>query len=383
VTGASPPTHLITGAAELVAAAAHWRRCAAVTLDTEFMRTDTFYPRLALVQVSDGDTAWLIDPVALGDLSPLGALLSDPNVVKVLHSCSEDLEVLQLALGCRPAPLYDTQVAAAMVGHGFSLGYSALVKRLLGLEIGKQETRSDWLQRPLSAAQLAYAAADVQHLFPVYHQLVEAGARLGRTDWIAAEMAAILAQAAQETPPDQQYRRVKGAGRLGARELAALRELAAWREGEARRRDRPRGHVVNDVELLALVQARPVERAALARIGDLRPRTARDYGPELLAALARAAAVPAADFPEPLEGEPLSRTARDLVRACRDWLAERAGEFGIAPEMLVRRTDLEQLARSWSGGTPQLPAVLAVGWRRAMVGAQLLDFVRAWSAPTP
>ena len=383
MTGASPPTHLITGAAELIAAAARWRRCTAVTLDTEFMRTDTFYPRLALVQVSDGDTAWLIDPVALGDLSPLGALLSDPNVVKVLHSCSEDLEVLQFALGCRPAPLYDTQVAAAMVGHGFSLGYSALVKRLLGLEIGKQETRSDWLQRPLSAAQLAYAAADVHHLFPVYHQLVEAGARLGRTDWIAAEMAAILAQAAQETPPEQQYRRVKGAGRLGPRDLAALRELAAWREGEARRRDRPRGHIANDVELLALVQARPTDRAALARIAELRPRTVRDHGAELLAALARAAQVPAAEFPEPLEGEPLSRSARDLVRACRDWLAKRAGELAIAPEMLVRRPDLEQLARSWSSGAPQLPSVLAAGWRRDLVGAQLLDFVRAWSAPSP
>jgi ribonuclease D len=383
VTGASPPAHLITGAAELVAAAAHWRRCPAVTLDTEFMRTDTFYPRLALVQVSDGDAAWLIDPVALDDLSPLGELLSDPNVVKVLHSCSEDLEVLQLALGCRPAPLYDTQVAAAMVGHGFSLGYSALVKRLLDIEIGKQETRSDWLQRPLSAAQLAYAAADVQHLFPVYHQLVEAGARLGRTDWIATEMVTILAQAAQETPPDQQYRRVKGAGRLGARELAALRELAAWREGEARRRDRPRGHIVNDVELLALVQARPADRAALTHIADLRPRTARDHGAELLAVLARAAQVPAAEFPEPLEGEPLSRSARDLVRACRDWLAERAGEFGIAPEMLVRRLDLEQLARAWSSGAPQLPAVLAAGWRHDLVGAELLDFVRAWSAASP
>lgn len=347
------------------------------------MRTDTFYPRLALVQVSDGDAAWLIDPVALDDLSPLGELLSDPNVVKVLHSCSEDLEVLQLALGCRPAPLYDTQVAAAMVGYGFSLGYSALVKRLLDIEIGKQETRSDWLQRPLSAAQLAYAAADVQHLFPVYHQLVEAGARLGRTDWIATEMVTILAQAAQETPPDQQYRRVKGAGRLGARELAALRELAAWREGEARRRDRPRGHIVNDVELLALVQARPADRAALTHIADLRPRTARDHGAELLAVLARAAQVPAAEFPEPLEGEPLSRSARDLVRACRDWLAERAGEFGIAPEMLARRLDLEQLARAWSSGAPQLPAVLAAGWRHDLVGAELLDFVRAWSAASP
>ncbi|MGE3298751.1 MAG: ribonuclease D [Porticoccaceae bacterium] len=383
MTGPAALAHLITGVAELVAAAAHWRRCNAVTLDTEFMRTDTFYPRLALVQVSDGDTAWLIDPVALGDLRPLGALLSDPNVVKVLHSCSEDLEVLQHALGCRPAPLYDTQVAAAMVGHGFSLGYSTLVKRLLDIEIGKQETRSDWLQRPLSAAQLAYAAADVQHLFPVYHQLVEVGARLGRTDWIAAEMAAILAQAAQETPPEQQYRRVKGAGRLGGRELAALRELAAWREGEARRRDRPRGHIVNDVELLALVQARPADRAALARIDDLRPRTARDHGAELLAALARAAQVPAAEFPEPLDGEPLSRSARDLVRACRDWLAERAAAIEIAPEMLVRRLDLEQLARSWSGGVPQLPAVLAVGWRHDLVGTELLDFVRAWSAASP
>lgn len=379
----APPTHLITRDADLAAAAAHWRGCAAVTLDTEFMRADTFYPRLALVQVSDGATAWLVDPLAVRDLGPLGQLVSDPQVIKVLHSCSEDLEVLHLALGCRPAPLYDTQVAAAMVGHGFSLGYSALVKRLLDVDIGKQETRSDWLQRPLSAAQIAYAAADVHYLFPVYRQLIEAAQRLGRADWLAAEMAGILAQAAQELTPEQYYRRVKGAGRLGPRELAALRELAAWREGEARRRDRPRGHIVSDVELIALIQARPGDRAALERIAELRPRTVREYGAQLLAGLARAAEVPLADCPAPLEGEILERPARELVRACRDWLGERAQALTIAPEMLARRPDLEQLARSWSGGAPELPASLARGWRRDTVGVPLLDFVRAWSAGSP
>lgn len=375
-----PEIVLITDANQLESAAALWQRRPALALDTEFMRTDTFHPRLALVQLSDGEQVWLVDPLAIADLAPLARVLQDPTVTKVLHSCSEDLEVLQHALGCRPAPLYDTQVAAAMTGQGFSLGYGALVQRLLGIELTKQETRSDWLQRPLSAAQLAYAAADVQHLFSLYLRLVALADRSGRGAWIAEEMDQILAQAGEEIPPAEQFRRIKGGGRLGPADLAVLRELAAWRELEARRRDRPRGRIVNDAELLALVAARPRNRAALAAVDGLRPRVVRTCGDALLAALERGAAVPEEARPEAIAQGPPPRAERDLIRACRDWLGERAQQLAIAPEVLARRAHLEQLARSWSAGQPALPEALARGWRRTAVGGDLLEFVRGWPA---
>ncbi|MFZ5654567.1 MAG: ribonuclease D [Pseudomonadota bacterium] len=379
MTGDPAAATLIESAAQLAAAAAAWRAHPALALDTEFMRTDTFHPRLALVQVSDGERVWLVDPLAIGDLTPLAGVLADPAVVKVLHSCSEDLEVLQRAVGCRPAPLYDTQVAAAMTGHGFSLSYGALVRRLLGIELDKQETRSDWMQRPLSAAQLDYAAADVRFLFPVYLRLAEDAARLHRAAWIDEEMARLAARAAEEPPPREQYLRVKGAGRLGRAELAALRELAAWREAEARHRDRPRGHIVNDAELLALAAARPAGRAALAAVEGLRPRVVREYGEPLLAAVAAAAALPAEAQPPALDQGPPERAAREFIRASREWLAERAGQLAIAPEMLARRADLELLARSRAAGGATLPPALAQGWRRAAVGEPLLEFARDWT----
>ena len=382
MTGAERVT-LVASAAQLDAAAAVWRACPVLALDTEFMRTDTFFPRLALVQVSSGEQAWLIDPLAIDELAPVAAMLSDPGVVKVLHSCSEDLEVFQCALGCRPAPLYDTQVAAALTGHGFSLGYGALVLRLLGIELDKQETRSDWLQRPLSGPQLAYAAADVHYLLPVYRQLAEAAARQGKAAWMAEEMHRLLVQAAAGVPPREQYRRVKGAGRLKRVELAALRELAAWREARARAGNRPRGHLVNDAELLALAIARPRDRAALAAVAELRPRVMREHGDQLLAALAVTAELAPADYPELLDQGPPERSARELIRACRDWLAERAGMLEVAPELLARRVDLEALARSWQAGEACLPPALAGGWRHGAIGAELLDFVRAWSAAAP
>ncbi len=380
MTGTAATVALVTGAAELDAAAAVWRRRSVLALDTEFMRTDSFYPRLALVQVSDGEQVWLIDPLAIADLTPLAGMIVDPTVTKVLHSCSEDMEVLQYALGCRPAPLYDTQVVAAMVGFGFSLGYSALVQKLLGIELAKQETRSDWLQRPLSDAQLAYAAADVHHLFPLYLRLVEKVEQFGRGAWVAEEMERVLAQTGVETPPSEQYRRVRGSGRLSPAELAVLRELAAWREGEARRRDRPRGRIVNDVELLALVAARPSDSAALKCVEGLRPRVVREFSEALLAALARGAAVPEDAHPEVIGQGPPPRAERALMRACRDWLAERAGTLEIAPELLARRAEVERLARSWSAGDPVLPPMLANGWRRVAVGDELLEFTRRWSS---
>ena len=214
----------------------------AIAVDTEFLRTDTFYPLLGLIQISDGETVWLIDPLALNDLGRLRTLFLDERVVKVFHSCSEDLEVLRCAMDVVPQPLLDTQIAAAFVGYGFSLGYSALVSATMGIELDKHETRSDWLQRPLSSAQLRYAAEDVFFLIMAYRTLVTSLEETGRSSWVEEEMNELVKQASFPETPENYYLRVKGAWKLDQADMALLRKLTCWREQEARQRDRPRLH---------------------------------------------------------------------------------------------------------------------------------------------
>ncbi|MEH6637994.1 MAG: ribonuclease D [Porticoccaceae bacterium] len=350
-----------------------WAAAPAIALDTEFMRTDTFYPKFALLQLCDGENVWLIDPLGVDDVEPIKALLLNPDVVKVLHSCSEDLEVLQMAFGCLPVALYDTQVAAAMTGHGFSLGYSKLVKSLLDVELDKHETRSDWLQRPLSASQHQYAAEDVHYLLPVYQRLVADAETLGRSHWLAEEMQNLLSAATQRTPDEQQYRRIKGAGRLDPRSLAILQVLAGWRETEARACNKPRGHIVADKEFLEIAQQQPDDISALKQLEDVRHRVVRQYGDKLLA-LSASVSDNSETYPEAFP-QPPSKEVRQLIKDFREWLNNAAEARQMAPEILAKRVALESLARSKEAGTVELPTALAQGWRREAVGSDLLSFV--------
>ena len=220
--------HWIRDDAELAQQCAAWRAQPFVVLDTEFMRVDTFYPIAGLVQVGDGRQAALIDPLCIRDWSPFAALLDDPAVVKVLHACSEDLEVFQRLTGTLPQPLFDTQLAAAYLNLGFSMGYSRLVQALLGVDLPKGETRSDWLQRPLSDMQVRYAAEDVQHLVEVYRALDE---RLSaeKRGWLLEDGAELVANLRREVDPDEMYRDGKLAWKLSRQQLAVYRALYAWR----------------------------------------------------------------------------------------------------------------------------------------------------------
>lgn len=369
-----PEPILVADDRALCSAVERWQSAEAIALDTEFMRTDTFYPKFALLQVCDGQNIWLIDPLKITDTGAVRNLLLDPQVVKVLHSCSEDLEVLKLAYDGLPDPVYDTQIAAAMTGHGFSLGYSKLVKHILGVELDKHETRSDWLQRPLSASQCRYAAEDVHYLLPIYRRLRADAERLNRSPWIAEEMSGLLSAASESTPVEEQYRRIKGAGRLDARSLAVLQTLAAWRETEARSRNKPRGHIVADRELLEIAQVKPENQYALSALENLRHRSRREYGEKLLNLVAGLSDSPA-DYPEPFAAAP-GREVRQLIKACREWLNNRAEALHMAPEILARRSALESLARSREAGCAQLPEVLAEGWRQEALGSDLLAFIQ-------
>lgn len=355
----------------LARAARLWAEAPLLGLDTEFIRTNTFYHRLGLIQVSDGRTSWLVDPLAARDLSPLIAVFRSPGI-KILHSSSEDMEVFFHALGVVPEPLFDTQIAGALAGAGSSLSYQKIVAAYLGVELAKEETRTDWLARPLSAAQLAYAAEDVAYLIPLYEKLTAALSELGRLSWAFEDSAALLDTSRFEEDSDAAYLRVKGAGRLDRRQLASLQGLAAWRDREARRRDLPRSFVVKDDLLLALATRRPKEVKDLEKLPSSDSRQVARDGAVWLRLLEEAAARPEEELLPRLSGKPPSQPVRDLEVRLRDRVREVAAALNVPPEILASRRVLDALMRLAVGkADPRLPRELQ-GWRREVIGEDLL-----------
>lgn len=366
--------------AALAAAAAGWAQAPVLGLDTEFVRTNTFYHRLGLIQVSDGAASWLVDPLAARDLSPLAAVFRSPGV-KVLHSASEDIEVFYRALGVLPEPLFDTQIAGALAGAGAFLSYQKLVAAYLGVELAKEETRTDWLARPLSPGQLAYAAEDVAYLVPLYERLTADLESLGRLDWVQEDSAALLDTSRFQEDDESAYLRIKGAGRLDRRQLGALQTLSSWREKEARRRDLPRNFVLKEGLLLDLAVRRPKEERDLKRLPSFDARQAARDGATWLQLLAEAAERPESELPPRISGKPFSPAAREVETRLRDKVRERAAELNVPPEILAPRRALDALLRLNLGKPdPRLPRELE-GWRRRAIGEDLLREARA-AAPS-
>ncbi len=368
-------TQWVLDDAHLARLCAEWRERDYVAVDTEFMRVDTFYPIAALLQVGDGRCAYLIDPLTIADWTAFAALLDDPAVVKVLHACSEDLEVLWRLTGTLPAPLFDTQLAAGYLNIGFSMGYSRLVQAVLGIELPKGETRSDWLQRPLSEMQVRYAAEDAQHLAELYEALLPKLSDDKRA-WVLEDGAELVANLQRETDPDEAYREVKQAWRLKPRQLAVLRVLAAWRERQARARNQPRNRILREHSLWPLARTQPTDLVSLARIDDMHPRTVRQDGETLLELIRHAAATPEAQWPAPLP-EPLPLDASGLLKRLRAVGQREAQRLEIAPELMLRKKVLEALLKSgYPNGPYELPDSLR-GWRRERMGQALLDVLEA------
>lgn len=367
--------HWVRDDATLAELCQQWRTLPFVALDSEFIRVDTFYPIAGLLQVGDGEAAYLIDPLLIKDWQPFAALLSDESVIKVLHASSEDLEVFQRLMGCLPVPMFDTQVAAGYLNIGFSMSYSRLVQHVLGIELPKGETRSDWLQRPLSAEQEMYAAEDARHLANVYRHL-KAQLSEERFAWVLADGAETVRQAGEVDDPRERYLQAKQAWRLNRQQLAVLRELCAWREVQARERDVPRNRVVREASLWPLARYQPTDLAALSRIDDMQPRIVRQDGETLLALIAQAAALPEAEWPELLP-EPLPLEASALLKKLKAVGRHEAEKLGIVPELMLRKKTVEALLKSgYPHGPYQLPEHL-VGWRRERMGAALLNVLEA------
>ena len=335
----------------------------AVAVDTEFMRRNTFYPQVALVQLCFSERAWLIDPLALEDPAPLADLLTDPALVKVIHSASEDLEVFQRWLGVLPTPLFDSQRAAALLDRGFGTGYRALVLDLLGVDLPKGETRSDWLQRPLTESQCEYAAQDVAWLLPVWERLRGECEAAGKLEWVLADGGAAVESLAG--PDGDHYLRIKNAWRLDRRQLGTLMAVCEWREQTARRRDKPRNWIIDDRACLELARCSARTRAELGAGVDLPPPVLRRHGEELLALLEAQRRVPESELPDRLP-PPLEPAQRQQLKQLREYAREIARQLEIAPEALLQSRDYEILLREAHGEAVQQPLHWR-GWRAQTV----------------
>ncbi len=336
----------------------------AVMVDTEFMRRNTFFPQVALLQLCfdsgpAAGTAWLIDPLAISDTAPLLALFADTSVVKVLHSASEDLEVFQRWLGAQPQPLFDTQRAAAMVGLDFGLGYRAMVLALCDEDLPKGETRSDWLQRPLTDSQCHYAAQDVSFLLPANQEIERRCRDQGKYDWViedGAQAAGTLASSAMDY-----YRKIKSAWKLDSRQLGVLKAVCDWRERMARDRDKPRGWILDDKACLQLAQVMPADRRQHQAGVELPPAVLRKEGEALLALVEEQQSLSDNDLPARLP-PPLDAGQRNTLKRLKQRVSEIADGLGVAPQVLLASKDYEVLLRD-----DQPEPSYWHGWRKVRV----------------
>ena len=360
----------ISSDASFAKACRRWFAAGVVGLDTEFIRERTYYPRPALLQVSDARGVLLVDSTEISDYSPLAEVLTDPDVVVVMHGCGEDLQVLEVMTGTTPRRIFDTQLAAAFAGHGFALGYRELVAGLLDISLDKGETRSNWLRRPLSPSQLHYATLDVLYLLPLYRHLSSALDRLKRSSWLKEEFGHQRRARAAESRPAMSYLRIGGRGALSPARHAVLRRLSAWRETEAMARDMPRRHLLPDQALVTLANTTARTGGRLNAARGMSARARRRYGSIVTECIGAALADGPTDADYPIDLRPHT----DTLTRLRDTTRQAAEHFALAPELLAPRRALQALLTATlknEGVPPEFQ-----GWRRTVVTPALLDCLR-------
>ena len=360
----SPPPPLITDTAALAALCGRLAREPFVAIDTEFMRERTYWPELCLVQLAGEDEVALVDTVGDRlDLAPLGALLADPNVVKVFHAARQDVEIFVRLFDAVPAPLFDTQVAAMVAGFGDQVGYDSLVSALTGGAIDKAHRFSDWSARPLSPAQFAYAAADVTWLREVYRRLRARLEEEGRLSWVAEEMAILANPATYRADPGDAWERLRIRG-TNRRFVALVRALATWREQEAQRVNIPRQRLLKDETLTEIAAIAPTDAEGLSRArGISRGFAEGRTGASLLETVASVLALPDADLPELPRVRDFAKPSAALVALLKVLLAARCEQHEVAPKLVASSDDLDRLAVEEE---PDVPALR--GWRRTVFG---------------
>ena len=343
-----------------------------VTVDTEFMRERTYWSKLCLVQLGGPEGAVAVDPLAHGiDLGPLYRLMADTSILKVFHAARQDVEIFVHATGQVPTPMFDTQVAAMVCGFGESASYETLATSLAGAKIDKSSRFTDWAQRPLTDKQLEYALGDVTHLRVVYEKLRDKLAKTGRADWVSEEMAFLTSLSTYQVEPREVWKKLKVRADK-PRLRGVLREIAAWRELEAQRLNVPRGRVLKDDTMLEIASHAPTSAQELGRTRGLQAGFAESrQGTELLAAIARANALPVAELPAGEKRRAMPNGAAAVLDLLRVLLKQVSEEHGVAVKLIAVSDDLEGLAAEENPDVPCLN-----GWRRGLFGETALALKR-------
>lgn len=338
--------------------------CKVLAIDTEFLREKTYYPKLCLVQVAAGDDIAAVDPLRVRDLSPLAALLEAPDVTKVFHACSQDLEVLLDGMGVACAPVFDTQLAAAFLGMRQQVSYGSLVEAYCGVHLPKAESLTDWSRRPLDPEQLVYAEDDVRYLPGIYERMLSELTRRDRLSWVGPEMAELCDVSRVRRDPSEAYLRLRRSGSLTRRQLALAREVCAWRERAAAERDVPRKWVLSDEVVVEVCKRAPASLERLRRVRGTEQLSERDAR-GVLAAVERGRSCPPEECPrvvKHLRPSPETEGVIDLMYAVLRLISERSG---VATQLIATRDDLLEFLQN------QGSSRLASGWRRELAGATL------------
>jgi ribonuclease D len=360
-----------------------WKQSDALALDTEFMRVSTFYPKVGLIQIADDKLITLIDPLQIKDWQPFIELMLAPNLVKIFHSCSEDLLVFFSFLKLLPFPVFDTQIAGAILNEGVSLSYQNLVKKEFDIELPKAETRSDWLQRPLTIEQLDYAALDVAFLYRTWQSQTNALQALGREHWVKEDCARVLQQYECEFTEDfaDYYLNFKSGWQLGPRQLLALKMLAEWREHRARKRDKPRSWIIKDNAMFAMAADMVNNKSQLATIEDVSDNFVRYEGSFVLDIIGKASEASDDACPEAIP-RPLTSAQKTRLRNAQELIEKKAAEMNIPPEMLGRKRTLLALLYALQhqhdageGASLKLPDELR-GWRGPLLLEDLIQVLK-------
>ena len=340
-----------------------------VAMDTEFMRERTYYAQLCLIQLATDQFIACVDPLAIGDLTPLLDLLYDHGRLKILHAARQDLEIFFDLRGDLPKPIYDTQIAATLLGHGDQLGYANLVKAMMSVNVDKEHARTDWSKRPLDEAQIVYAENDVRYLIPMYRQQMQQLSKLGRESWLQADFENLTDRELYAPQKENLWKRIKGTRVLKRNQLAVIQQLAIWREEKARSKNYPRKWVVSDDVMIDLARRTPASVIAMEKLRSWKS-SMNKYAEELLEQINAAKQIPEAQWPILENGVSLSVEQEALVDFLMGIVRLKALANGVTPAVLATRKDLERLVLN------QNDIAVTKGWRFELVGNDLQQFLR-------
>lgn len=349
--------------AQLAEACAQWQTREWISVDTEFVRINTYHAHLCLVQIGDGELNACIDPLAIKDLAPMWALMANPGILKVFHASGQDFELVVEHTGRTPAPVFDTQIAATLIGLGDQLGYAGLVEKRLGLPVDKSLSRTDWARRPLTQPEIDYAADDVRHLSALFPALREDVIARGRLAWLEEDCLRLTEPTRYQVLPENAWSRLKGLNRLTPDAQGRAAALAAWREFEAADRNRPRKWILDDTALYRMAERNPVSLEALAALAVLPDKTLSRHGKALLEVLSDANEEPVREWVAPEFAGEIKARFKTLQAAVR----EVAEALDLPPGFLAPRAELEKLTLHGTAANVQA----LKGWRGEQLAERL------------